>query len=246
MSKISFHLENDYFQESYESIQPIYDSYDFHHRENCDLVGGKSFSLCFSSFNLLKEKIEFSYRAKRVELQNYTSILEHNDHIISKQQPFYVVSDPMVLYMDNFIEVEIHDKENNHIVAIFSENDLAFEKLEQEQSTFEENDTVKKQVCRFLYTCEQQVVFTHILQDPFEFLLEISYKETFMSYLESISGIGSSKWMSFQIGFNFQFELPLSRVMQRIQSIEKVILWLHWIFYFTRSSISEIKLEVGK
>jgi hypothetical protein len=61
------------------------------------------------------------------------------------------------------------------------------------------------------------VVFTHILEDPFEFLLETSKKETFMSYLESVSGIGSSKWMNFQIGFNFQFEFPLSRVMQGIQ-----------------------------
>jgi hypothetical protein len=60
----------------------------------------------------------------------------------------------------------------------------------------------------FLYTCEhegtidagcpflfidQQVIFTHRLQDPFAFLLETSEKETFMSYLQSDSGIGSSK-----------------------------------------------------
>jgi hypothetical protein len=44
-SEISFHPENDSFQQSYESIQPIYDSYDLYHRENCDLVGGKSFPL---------------------------------------------------------------------------------------------------------------------------------------------------------------------------------------------------------
>jgi hypothetical protein len=196
----------------------------------------------------LKEKFEVAYRAERFELQNHTSFLEHNDNIISQQQPFHVLSDPMVLYMDNFIEVEMHDKENNQTISICSENDLAFENLEQEPSTFEEKDTVKKEACMLLYTCEhegtintscpflfinQKVVFTYILQDPFSFLLETSEKETFMSYLESVSGIGSSKWMSFQIGFNFQFEFPLSRVMQGIRSVDKVFAWLHWIFYFT-------------
>ena len=58
--------------------------------------------------------------------------MEHIDKIISQQQPFHVHSDPMVLYMDNFIDVEIHDKENINIVSISSENDLAFENLEQE------------------------------------------------------------------------------------------------------------------
>jgi hypothetical protein len=190
----------------------------------------------------LKEKFEVAYKAKRLELQNHTSFLEHNDNIISQQQPFHVLSDPMVLYMDNIIEVEMHDKENNQIVAICSQDDLASEILEQEKSTYEEIDTVKKEVCRFLYTyqhertidtccpflfIDQQVVFTHILQNPFAFLLETSEKETFMSYLESVSEIGSSKWMSFQIGFNFQFELPLSRVMQGIQSVNKILAWLH-------------------
>ena len=151
----------------------------------------------------------------------------------------------MILYMDNFIEVEMHDKENNQIVAICSENDLAFENLEQEKSSF---DIVKKEACMFLYPCEQegtidtscpflfidqQVVFTHILQDTFSFLLETLEKYTFMSYLESISEICSSKWMSFHIGFNFQFEFPLIRVMQGIQSVDKVLAWLHWIFDFT-------------
>jgi hypothetical protein len=102
----------------------------------------------------LKEKFEVAYSAKRVELQNHTSFLEHKDNIISQQQPFHVLSDPMVLYMDNFIEVEMHDKENNQTVANCSENDLAFENLEQEKSTFEEKDTVKKEACMLLYTCE--------------------------------------------------------------------------------------------
>jgi hypothetical protein len=67
-------------------------------------------------------------------------------------------------------------------ISIYSEKDLAFENLEQEKSAFEENDTVKKEACILLYTCEQegtidtscpflfidqQVVFTHILQYPF-------------------------------------------------------------------------------
>jgi hypothetical protein len=56
----------------------------------------------------------------------------------------------MVLYMENFIEVEMHDKENNQTVAICFENDLAFENLEQDKSTFEENDTVKKEACMLL------------------------------------------------------------------------------------------------
>jgi len=139
--------------------------------------------------------------------------LEHNDNIISQQQPFHVLSDPMVLYMENFIEVEMHDKENNQTVSICSENDLAFENLEQEPSAFEERDTLNKEACMLLYTCEQeetidigyspfifinqQVVFTHILQYTFSFLLETSKKETFMGYLELVSGIGSSKWMIF-------------------------------------------------
>jgi hypothetical protein len=76
-------------------------------------------------------------------------------------------------------------------------------------------------------------VFTHILQDPFAFMLETLEKEIFMSYLESFSGFGSSKCMSLHIGFNFQFELPLSRVMQGIQSVDKVLAWLHWIFDVT-------------
>jgi len=38
----------------------------------------------------------------------------------------------------------MHDKENNQTVAICSENDLAFENLEQEKSAFEENDTMQK------------------------------------------------------------------------------------------------------
>jgi hypothetical protein len=54
-----------------------------------------------------------------------------------------------------------------------------------------------------------------------------------MSHLQSVNGIGSSKWTSFHIGFNFQFELPLSRVMQGIQSVDKVLAWLHWIFDVT-------------
>jgi hypothetical protein len=176
--EIYFHPKNDSFQWSYERIHPIYESYDLYHRENCDLVGGKSFPLCFSSFKILKEKIEFSYRAERVQLQNHTSFLEHKYDIISQQKPFHVISDPMVLYMKNFIEVEMHDKENNHIVAIFSENDIAFENLEQEKSAFEEKDTMNKKTCMLLYICEhegtidivcpfffidQQVVFTHIL-----------------------------------------------------------------------------------
>jgi hypothetical protein len=150
--------------------------------------------------------------------------------------------------MENFIEVEMYDKENNQTVVICSENDLAFENLEQETTSYEENDIVKKESCMLLYTCEhegtintccpflfidQQVIFTHILQDPFTFLLETSKKETFMSYLELVSGIGSSKRMSFEIGFNFQFEFPLSRVMQGIRSVYNVLSWTHWIFYFT-------------
>ena len=71
------------------------------------------------------------------------------------------------------------------------------------------------------------MAFTHIIQDPFAFLLETLEKETFMSYLESVCGIGSSKWMSFQIGFNFQFELSLRKVMQGIQLVDKVLSWLH-------------------
>ena len=102
----------------------------------------------------MKEKFEVAYRAERFELQNHTSFLEHNDIIISQQQPFHVHSDPMVLYMDNFIEVEMHDKENNQIVSFCSENDLAFENLEQEKSAFEETDTMKKEACMLLYTCE--------------------------------------------------------------------------------------------
>ena len=50
---------------------------------------------------------------------------------------------------------------------------------------------------------DQQVVFTHVLQDPFAFMLETSEKETLMSCLESICGFGFSKWMSFRIEFNF-------------------------------------------
>jgi hypothetical protein len=196
----------------------------------------------------LKEKFEVAYRAKRVELQNNTSFLEHKDNIISQQQLLCGHSDPMVLYMDNFIEVEMHDKENNQNVSFCSEHDLAFENLEQEKSAFEEKDTVKKEACMFLYNCEhegtidaccpfffidKQVIFTHRIQDPFASLLETSEKETFMSYLQSDSGIGSSKWMRFQIGFNFQYEFPLSRVMQGIQSVDKVLIWLHWIFDVT-------------
>jgi hypothetical protein len=154
----------------------------------------------------LKENFEVAYRVERVEVQNHTSFLEHNDKIISQQQLFHVLSDPMVLYIDNFIEVEMNYKENNHTISIYSENDLAFENLQQEKSTFEEKDTVKKEACMLLYTCEQEgtidttcpflfinqkVVFTHILQDPFAFLLETSEKETFMSCLKSVSGIGS-------------------------------------------------------
>jgi hypothetical protein len=62
----------------------------------------------------------------------------------------------MVLYMENFIEVEIHDKENNQTVFFCSENDLAFENLEQEKSAFEEKDTLKKEACMLLYTCEHE------------------------------------------------------------------------------------------
>ena len=92
----------------------------------------------------MKEKFKVAYRVERVELQNRISFLEHIDKIISQQQPFHVLSDPMVLYMDNFIEVEMHDKENNQIVSICSKNDVAFENLEQQPSAFEENDTMKK------------------------------------------------------------------------------------------------------
>jgi hypothetical protein len=35
--------------------------------------------------------------------------------------------------------------------------------------------------------------------------------------------------MSFQIGFNFKFDLPLS---MGIQLVDKVLSWLHWIFLF--------------
>ena len=104
----------------------------------------------------MKEKIEIAYRAERVELQNHISFLEHNDNIISQQQPFHVLSDPVVLYMENFIEVEMYDKENTQVVFIFCENDLAFENLEQEKSTFEEKDTLKKESCMLLYTCEHE------------------------------------------------------------------------------------------
>jgi hypothetical protein len=63
-------------------------------------------------------------------VQNHTSFLEHKDNIVNQQQPFHVCSDPIVLYMENFIEVEMHDKENNHTVFICFENDLSFENLE--------------------------------------------------------------------------------------------------------------------
>jgi hypothetical protein len=65
----------------------------------------------------LKEIFEVAYRAERVELQNHTSFLEHIDKIISQQQPFHALSDPMVLYIENFIEVEMNDKENNHTIC---------------------------------------------------------------------------------------------------------------------------------
>jgi hypothetical protein len=77
----------------------------------------------------LKEKIEIAYRAERVELQNHISFLEHNDSIISQKQPFHVLSDPMVLYIEIFIKVEMHDTKNNQIVSICSYNDLSFENL---------------------------------------------------------------------------------------------------------------------
>ena len=48
----------------------------------------------------------------------------------------------------------MHDKENNQIVSICSENDLSFENLEQEKSTFEEKDAVQQEDCMLLYTCE--------------------------------------------------------------------------------------------
>jgi hypothetical protein len=120
-------------------------------------------------------------------MQNHTSFLEHKDNIISQQKPFHVLSDPMVIYMENFIEVEMNDKVNNQNVSICSENDLSFENLEQEKLAFEEKDTVNKEACMLLYICEQegtigtcypflfinqQVVLKHILQDHFSFLLE--------------------------------------------------------------------------
>jgi hypothetical protein len=53
-----------------------------------------------------------------------------------------------------------------------------------------EKEGIIDTTCPFLFI-DQQVVFTHILQDPFAFLLETSEKDTFMSCLEPISGIGS-------------------------------------------------------
>jgi hypothetical protein len=51
---ISFQSENVLIQQSDESIDPIYNSYFINHMESCELVGGNSLSLCFSSFRLLK------------------------------------------------------------------------------------------------------------------------------------------------------------------------------------------------
>jgi len=47
-------LENDLFQQSDRSCQPIYHSCDIEHEESCELVEGNSSPLFFSSFKLLR------------------------------------------------------------------------------------------------------------------------------------------------------------------------------------------------
>jgi hypothetical protein len=88
---------------------------------------------------------------------------------------------------------------------------------------------------------EQQGEFNHIFQDPFASLLETSEREILGICLRLVSGYNSSEKMSFGVGVKLLFELPpqrpfiffLSKSMQRVQTMDKILTWLHWVFDFT-------------
>jgi hypothetical protein len=141
---------------------------------------------------------------------------------------------------------DMYDEESGQILAICSDSDIEVKDLEQNPSTVKKETGISFCACKqeeildtsYPFLCiDQQVVFTHVLQDPFVVLLDLetSEKEILMGYLESVSGLGSLKWMSFEVKDNFQFELSsrrfftflLSKDMQGIQMVDKVLAWLH-------------------
>ena len=131
-------------------------------------------------------------------------------------------------------------------------DEIDFEVEDLEQKSF----VVKKEVAIFSYVYEkkkkldtgfpslfvkQQGEFNPIFQDPFLSLLEIPKKEVFGIYLGIISEHNSLEKMSFEVGVKFMFVLSsqrpfiffLSTSIQRVQTINKILIWLHWIFEFT-------------
>jgi hypothetical protein len=85
---------------------------------------------------------------------------------------------------------------------------------------------------------EQQGELNHVFQDPFVSLLKLSEQEFLGIYLGIISEHDSSERMSFKAEVKLLFVLSSQRpfggtIIQRVQTMNKILTWLHWIFDFT-------------
>jgi len=133
----------------------------------------------------------------------------------------------------NFL-LDMDDKENNQPVVICFENDLEVEGIEREQLAH------KDEAYLSLFSHHQNSVTIYAFEDCFAFMLETSENDNLVAFLESINGFSFSRWMSFEIGFKFQFKLPLSNFfcllkesVSRKQSNNHFLSWLHWNFEIT-------------
>ena len=113
------------------------------------------------------------------------------------------------------------DKEKEQVVISSFQSDLKNEDIAQEQSK------VKDKASLSLFS-HQPKVHTHVFQDPFVSLLETSVKGDFVIFMD--------------YGCQFQVELKLPTLNlfflfddneRRKQSSTHLLVWLHWIFYFT-------------
>ena len=95
----------------------------------------------------------------------------------------------------------------------------------------------KKIICTLTpsFIIDHQVVFTHILQDPFAACLQSMNELKFSDLVND----GTDLKLLDALPLIRYFLFPLKKHMQGIQPVDKMLEWLHWIFHFTCSNNSE-------
>jgi hypothetical protein len=233
--------ENVPFQQSDESTKLIYDSYDIEYDENCESIEGNSLPLCFVSFKLLRENFETIN-----EVEEYGLMQSHLDSMgkidNELQQSPLVFHDPVVDYMEGFnshnlqpmISCKDGSEDDHELVSKSAISLLPKDVLLQQSNAY------------FQSFYDSQQLKLHERKDAVEGLIQYdcllySFEDPFAAFLESASGPKFLNFFKVESICKFSLELLLSRLLifplkeckKGGGIVDKVLIWLHWIFYFT-------------